>query len=275
MKRLLLPVLCLLLVASCNNGSNNEENKEQDNTTGTEANPAPAVLTYSIINAFPHDTTSFTEGLFVHNGTLYESTGSGNNGKYDSWAGTVDLKTGKAQRKITLDPKYFGEGITIFNGKLYQLTWQNHVGFVYDASTYKKIQEFNYPGEGWSLTHDSTHLIMSDGTNKLQYLDPATLKVVKIVGVEDNYGPVGNLNELEYIEGYIYSNQWQTNYILKIDPASGKVVAKADLSALVAQVRSKYSGAEELNGIALDKENGKIYVTGKCWPTLYEIKFNP
>lgn len=275
MQRIILATLCItfITVCSCNNNTGNTEENNQD-SGNTEADPTPAVLNYTVVNIFPHDTTSFTEGLFVHNGTLYESTGSGNDNRCESWAGTVDLKTGRPQRRIRLDKQYFGEGTTILNGKLYQLTWQNHTGFVYDAATWKKLKEFNYTGEGWALTHDSTHLIMSDGTNRLQYLDPASLKVIKIIGVQDNYGPVGNINELEYIDGYIYANQWQTNYILKIDPASGRVVAKADFTKLAAQIKNKYPAADEMNGIAWDKDARKLYITGKCWPELYEIRFN-
>jgi glutamine cyclotransferase len=203
-----------------------------------------------------------------------KSTGSGDDNRFVSWMGPVDLQTGKGERKIILGKQYFGEGISIFNGKIYQLTYQNHIGFVYDAKTYKKISEFSFPGEGWSLTHDSTNLIMSDGTSKLQYLDPNTLKVIKIVGVEDNNGPVGNINELEYINGYIYANRWYTNEIVKIDTANGHVVGKIDLSNLDTEVKRKYTGAETANGIAYDEASGKMYVTGKCWPNLYEIKIN-
>jgi glutamine cyclotransferase len=205
---------------------------------------------------------------------LYESTGSPesptNNG---SWLGIVDLKTGKADKKVTLTKNYFGEGISIMNGKIYQLTYQNNVGFVYDSATYKKIKEFNYPGEGWSLTNDGQNLIMSDGTNKLQYLDPETLKVIKSISVEDNNGPVANINELELIKGFIYANVWLSNYILKIDPSTGQVLAKLDFSNLASEVKRKYTGSNEFNGIAYDAQTDKIYVTGKLWPNLYEVKF--
>lgn len=270
--KLFFSIALIALIAGCND-TGNKQADDQTEGSAAEIN-APAVMTYAVLNVFPHDTTSFTEGLLVHNGTMYESTGSGDNGNCDSWAGPVDLKTGRPDRKILLDKAYFGEGISILNGKLYQLTWQNRTGFIYDAVTYKKLKEFSYPGEGWALTHDSVHLIMSDGTSKLQYLDPATLQVVRTVNVEDNYGPVSNINELEYIDGYVYANQWQTNYILKIDPSGGKVVAKADLTNLATQAKSKFPDADEMNGIAYDKATGKIYVTGKRWPELYEIRFN-
>ena len=262
-------VLLLFVIGACNNSNTSEEQASDPNR-----HPDPATLQYSVLNVYPHDTSSFTEGLLFHEGKMYESTGSGDDNRYVSWMGPVDLKSGKGERKIILDKQYFGEGISIFNGKIYQLTYQNHIGFVYDAKTYKKISEFSFPGEGWSLTHDSTNLIMSDGTSKLQYLDPNTLKVIKIVGVEDNNGPVGNINELEYINGYVFANQWLTNYILKINPNSGKVEGKIDISNLDAEVKRKYTGAETANGIAFDEASGKMYVTGKCWPNLYEIKIN-
>lgn len=272
MRKQLFYCLLIIVMAGCRNN-----NKQADNGKETgymETNPRPAVINYSVVNVYPHNTRSFTEGLLIHEGVLYESTGSPdspeNNG---SWLGVVDMATGKIDKKVELDKMYFGEGITILNGRIYQLTYQHHKGFVYDAVTYKKLQEFSYTGEGWSLTNDGTHLIMSDGTSKLRYLDPVSLKLVKILGVEDNNGPVPNINELEYIDGYLYANQWLTNYILKIDLSSGKVVGKIDFSRLAGQVKAKYPGASEMNGIAYDKDSGKIYITGKCWPDLYEVQF--
>ncbi len=277
MKNLLIALTCIFFLAACNN---------PDNTvTTTPTETAPPIIGFTVVNTYPHDTGFYTEGLEFHDGQLYESSGSGSSenesGKpyYPSAFGIANLKTGKVDRKVSLDnTHFFGEGITILNGKIYQLTWQNHTGYIYDAKTFKKLQEFTYPGEGWSLTHDSTHLIMSDGSSNLQYIDPAsingTLKAQSIVGVSDNNGPVSNINELEYIEGFIYANQYTTNYILKIDPSNGKVVGKLDLSNLDAEAKKKYSEAEYLNGIAYHPETKSIYVTGKLWPTIYEIKFN-
>ena len=247
------------------------------NNTDTQAdeNSGPPLLPYNVVNVYPHDTTSYTEGLLVHNGQLYESTGgSPRVDKYISWFGPVDLKSGKAVKKVMLDTSYFGEGITILNGKIYQLTWEGQIGFVYDEKTLNKIKDFKYTGEGWSLTNDGKSLIMSDGSSNLKYLHPETLQVQKILGVEDNNGPVANINELEWIRGSIYANIWQTNYIIKIDPSSGKVVGKYDLTALCDEARTKFAQAEVLNGIAYDAAANKIYITGKTWPTLYEIKLN-
>ena len=278
MKKLLIPVIVLLVLASCNS------NTPDSTTAGSTPETAPAIIGYTVINTYPHDTGFYTEGLEFHDGQLYESSGAGTPDAdgakpYPSAFGIVNLKTGKVDKKVTLDNTvYFGEGITILNGKIYQLTWQNHKGYIYDAKTFKKLQEFTYPGEGWALTHDSTHLIMSDGSSNLQFIDPAgittAIKVQNIVGVTDNNGPVSNVNELEFINGFIYANQYTTNYILKIDPSNGKVVGKLDLSNLEAEAKKKYSNAEVLNGIAYHPETNSLYVTGKLWPTIYEIKFN-
>lgn len=263
--------IAVFIIACSNNG-----NDETAGGNPSEAGSAgPALINYAVLNVFPHDTASFTEGLLVHEGQLYESTGGqpGVN-EYRSWFGPVDLKTGKAVRKVMLDTTYFGEGITILNNKLYQLTWEDHRGFVYDLASLKKIRDFRYNTEGWSLTNDGKQLIMSDGTSNLQYLDPDSLKVLKILGVQDNNGPVGNINELEYIDGYIYANQYLTTNILKIDPANGNVVGRADFSNLERELKSKYPFILEMNGIAYDAASKKIYITGKAWPNLYEVKFN-
>ena len=255
-----------ILMLSCNNNDAESE---------SAVDAGPPIVQYNIVNVYPHDTTSFTEGLLVHNGQLFESTGGApSDNDFISWFGPVDLKSGRAIKKVLLDTSYFGEGITILNGSIYQLTWRGQVCFVYDEQTLKKTKEFTYTGEGWSLTNDSKQLIMSDGSSNLRYLDPATFQVQKIVGVEDNNGPVGNLNELEYIRGFVYANIWQTNYIIKIDPSSGKVVGKLDLSPLFKEARDRFAKADVLNGIAYDSAADKIYVTGKTWPNLYEIKVN-
>ena len=270
--------MVLPVLTACNSNT-------ADNADSATPEAAPAIIGFTVVNTYPHDTGFYTEGLEFHDGQLFESSGAGSADSdgakppYPSAFGIVDLKTGKVDRKVTLDNAvYFGEGITILNGKIYQLTWQNHKGYIYDAKTFKKLQEFTYPGEGWALTHDSTHLIMSNGSSNLQFIDPATitntLKPQNIVGVTDNNGPVSNINELEFINGYIYANQYTTNYILKIDPSNGKVLGKLDLSSLEAEAKKKFNNAEVLNGIAYHPETKSLYVTGKLWPTIYEIKFN-
>lgn len=277
-KKLLLPFAAVLLLAACNNDT-------PDTAVSTPVEAAPPIIGYRVVNTYPHDTGIYTEGLEFHEGQLFESSGSGSADNdtekplYPSAFGIANLKTGKVDRKVSLDnARYFGEGITFLNGKIYQLTWKNHVGYIYDAKTYKKLQEFTYPGEGWALTHDSTHLIMSDGSSNLQIIDPAaitnTLKVQSVLGVTDNNGPVPNINELEYINGFIYANQYTTNYILKIDATNGKVVGKLNLDSLEAEAKKKYADAEYMNGIAYHPESNSLYITGKLWPLIYEIKFN-
>ena len=280
MKRILPFILVLGLCASlpiffvsCNNGTRDtpatESEKVADNT--------PPSINYSVVQVLPHDTASFTEGLLVHDGQLYESTGTepGMPQSRKSLFGIVDPKTGKINAKAELDRnKYFGEGIVFLKDKVYQLTWTTKVGFIYDAKSFKKTGEFNIPvKEGWGMTTDGTNLIMSDGSSNISYVDPATFRLVRIVGVTDNNGPVSNINELELINGFLYANQWQTNYILKIDPSSGKVVGRLDLTSLVNEAKNKYVTSDTLNGIAYDSSTGKIYVTGKLWPNIYEIKF--
>jgi len=268
-----IPVFALLVTAvfACNNPSSTTSD-----STEPAANETP-VINYSVVNVYPHDTTAYTEGFMVHDGQLFESTGyTEESPSSRSLFGAVDLKTGKIQTKVEIDKKkYFGEGITYLNGKWYQLTYTTKVGFVYDGKTFKQIGQFTFPSEqGWGMTNDGTYLLMSDGTSNISYLDPNNFKLIKILGVTDNNGPVNNINDLELINGFIYANQWQTNYILKIDPASGKVVGKLDLTSLVNEAKNKYPDSDTLNGIAYDSVSKKIYVTGKLWPNIYEIKFN-
>ena len=270
MERKLFLLYALLASVACNNPDNTQ-------TTTTEVDNTPPVINYTTVNAFPHDTTSFTEGFLVHDGQLYESTG------YDSefastrsLFGPVDLNTGKIHPKVEIDKsKYFGEGIVFLEGKVYQLTYKTKIGFVYDSKTFKKLADFTFPSvEGWGMTTDGTYLIMSDGTSNISYLDPKTFKLVKILGVSDNNGPVAAINELEFINGYIYANIYGSNYIDKIDLSSGKVVGKLDLTTLVNEAKTKYPDALEMNGIAYDSVAKKVYITGKMWPNIYEIKFN-
>lgn len=216
-----------------------------------------------------HDTQAWTQGLLIHEGKLYESTG-----QKQSYIGIVDIKTGKPDKKVVLDDKYFGEGIAILNNKLYQLTWQNKVGFVYDIRTWKKLEEFTYATEGWGLTHDNHHLIMSDGTEKLIYLDTATFEPVKTIRVKDDNGFVTKLNELEYMDGYILANQWETNRILKIDPQTGNVVGIMDLTPLAREAKLDNPRADVLNGIAWHPGTKLLIVTGKFWSSTYVLQLN-
>jgi glutamine cyclotransferase len=266
-------IICAFLSMACNNNRNAKQNGTGLSTTEDNI---PNLIKYRVVDSFPHDTNAFTEGLLVHEGLMFESTG--HTDLYPSTRslfGVVDLSSGKIQTKAEIDKnKYFGEGIAFFKEKIYQLTLVNKIGFIYNAKTYKKMGEFHYNGEGWGMTTDGSYLIMSDGSSNISYCDPLTFKPVKILGVEDNNGLVSNINELELINCFIYDNQWLTGYILKIDTSSGKVVGKLDLSSLKSTAVSKYPGSAEMNGIAYDAVTNKIYITGKLWPNIYEIKFS-
>ena len=271
--------VALLLAVSPFIACNNNSDKDNTSTSGGEktADNTPPLINYGVIRELPHDTTSFTEGLLFHDGQLYESTGTEPNmpDSRRSLFGIVDPATGKIEKLAELDrSKYFGEGISFLHDKVYELTWTTGTGFIYDAKTFKKLGEFTIPvKEGWGMTTNGTDLIMSDGTSNVTWVDPVTFHPVRILGVTDNNGPVSNINELELIKGFLYANQWQTNYILKIDTSSGKVVGRLDLTSLVEQTKNKFTGADVLNGIAYDSTSGKVYVTGKLWPNIYEIKF--
>lgn len=266
---LLFCCLILLFFASCNNESNTAK-------VSTASTQATSQINYSVTQEFRHDTSLFTEGFLFHNGTLYESTGSPNNLPFArSLIIADDLSKGSFEKKVELDKtKYFGEGIVFLNNKLYQLTYKNQLGFVYDAKTFKQTGTFKYSNaEGWSLTTDGKILIMSDGSDKLTFLDPENFTAVKVLAVTDNNSPLDNINELEFIKGYIYANVWQTNSIVKIDTLNGKVVGKLDLSSLAFEAKTKNPNADVLNGIAYDSLTDKIYVTGKLWANIYEINF--
>lgn len=269
MKRTLLFVAAYtLLVASCNNN---------DTTNDTAVIPSnsiapPANINYNIVAAHPHDTSSYTQGLIWQDNTLYEGTGLEGQSKLLK----VDLKNGKSTQAISLDPALFGEGITILNNKIYQLTWQNHKVFVYDAKTLKQLKELEWEHDGWGITHNGTDLIISTGESNIYFVDPETFKVRRIIGVSDNNGPVGNLNELEYVDGAIYANIYMSDYIIKIDPGNGHVLGKIDLSGLLAKSGKSVppDQALVLNGIAYDSTKKSMYITGKKWPLLYEMKLN-
>jgi glutaminyl-peptide cyclotransferase len=247
-----------VVAVSCNP----KKEKKEENTYND-------LIPYSIIKIFPHDKTAFIQGLVVEQGRLFESTGQYGT----SWIAEVDIATGTQDKKVELDKKYFGEGITILNNKIYQLTYQTKIGFIYALNTYKKIGEFEYDREGWGITHNSKNLIVSDGTDQLYFLDTLSLKPVSILKVKDGGNPSERLNELEFIDGYIYANQWQTNFILKIDPASGKVVGRMDMTELAEKVFPLNPNADVLNGIAYEKKSQMLLITGKLWPAMVAVKF--
>ena len=229
---IVLATITAFAIASCK--------KEQEKKPEVD----PLAIYYKVKTTWPHDVDAYTQGLEIHDGKLFESTGQ--NGK--SWIGIVDVATGKPDKKVQLDEQYFGEGITIMNNKVYQLTYKTKVGFVYDLKSWNKLREFQQPlVEGWGLTHDSVNLIMSEGSNKLYFVDTTSLQPVRVVSVTDEKGPVSRLNELEYVNGFVYANIYETNMIVKINPASGKVVGRLDLSALSENAAFRHSESEVLN----------------------------
>jgi glutamine cyclotransferase len=230
----------------------------------------PKLLTYTIINTYPHDVNAFTEGYEFFRDTLIESTGQ--NGS--SYFAKIDYKTGKTIKKIDLEQNYFGEGITVINNKIYQLTWQNGVGFIYDGNTLKKLKTFNYDKkiEGWGMTNDGQNIYHSDGTEKIWKMDPETQKMISFINVYTNDSKIKSINELEWIDGKIYGNIWQKDAIAVINPISGAVEGVLDLSSLRTKVTNEE--AEVLNGIAYNKKTKTIFVTGKNWNKTFEIKVN-
>ena len=226
-----------------------------------------AARTYEVVKTYPHDRDAFTQGLVYENGFLYEGTGL----KRRSQLRKVDLQTGKVLQKYELPDEYFGEGITIFGDKIIQLTYQSNVGFVYDKETFELLKEFKYPTEGWGITHNGKHLIMSDGTPRLHFLDPETFEQIRSVMVFDKDESVWGLNELEFIEGQIYANVWQSDRIAIIEPLTYTVIGWIDMKGLLTtQERNEKAGV--LNGIAYDPNDKRLFVTGKFWPKLFEIK---
>lgn len=237
-------------------------------TINTPANSRPLQYTYVIINTFPHDANAFTEGLLFDSGFLFESTGLYGN----STLRRVELETGAVLQIVSLKPTDFGEGIAIVGNRIIQLTWQSHVGLVYDKVSFDLLQEFEYSTEGWGLTFDGSRLIMSDGTANLYFLDPVTFQRVGQVTVHDA-GTVTEINELEYINGTVFANIWKTNKIAVINPENGQVTAWVDLTGI--QNLNTLDSNSVLNGIAYDPSEGRLFVTGKMWPHIFEIRLVP
>lgn len=228
------------------------------------------VFGYEIINTYPHDRGAFTQGLVIHDGILYEGTGI----KGRSSLRKVDLETGKVLKEHDIPGAYFGEGIAIDGGRIVQLTWQSHKGFVYDKNTFKLIKTFDYPTEGWGITYDGRDFIMSDGSATLYFLDPGSFGEVGRLEVYDDKGTVTRLNELEYVKGEVFANVWGSDRIARINPKTGRVTGWIDLSGLLGAADRK-TPVDVLNGIAYDDETGRFFVTGKLWPKIFEIKIVP
>lgn len=225
---------------------------------------------FRVVQSYPHDPRAFTEGLVYADGVLYESTGL----KGHSTLRTIDPKTGIITRHLDVPDTYFGEGITVWQDQLIQLTWQTHIGFVYDRASLRLLQTFHFDGEGWGLTQDGKSLIMSDGTPTLRFLDPHSFRETRRLKVTEDGTPVQNVNELEYIHGEIFANIWHSDRILRISPQTGKVLGWLDLSALLpASDRSDPEAV--LNGIAYDAKTNHLFLTGKLWPRIFEIELKP
>jgi glutamine cyclotransferase len=228
----------------------------------------PPVFGYQVVNVYPHDPRAWTQGLIFVDGSLYEGTGRENG---LATLSRLDLETGAVLQRCELPSEFYGEGVTIFGDAIYQLTWQSRVGFVYDKATLAFQRAWSYPTEGWGLTHDGAQLIMSDGTATLHFLNPETLEETGRIEAYDDNGPVIRLNELEYIGGEIYANVWLTDRIARIDPRTGQVLGWIDLTGLLGP-KDRGQPVAELNGIAYDAERERLFVTGKLWPKLFEIK---
>ncbi len=228
------------------------------------------VYSYNIVNTYPHDPDAFTQGLVFDDGALYEGTGLYG----QSTLRRVELETGAILQIRELPDQFFGEGITVYGDRIVQLTWQSKVGFVYGKSTFELLEEFNYSTEGWGITYDGEHLIMSDGTSTLHFLDPQTFEEISQLAVFDDNGPVTRLNELEYVQGGIYANVWQTDRIAMIAPDTGRVVGWIDLEGLLS-AEDRAEPVDVLNGIAYDADTDRLFVTGKLWPKLFEIELVP
>lgn len=222
---------------------------------------------YQVVNTWNHDPNAFTQGLVFLDGKLVESTGEVGT----SSLRRVEPETGKILKKVDIRVPFFAEGIAALNGKIYQLTWQHELGFIYDAQTFERVGDFKYDGEGWGLTTDGQSLILSDGTSQIRFLDPASFKVTKTITVLDDKRPVDQLNELEWVQGEIYANVWHDQKIAVINPETGRVTAWIDLTGLMPAAEVRDSEAV-LNGIAYDSTSGRLFVTGKLWPRLFEIK---
>lgn len=229
----------------------------------------PAIYGYQVLNVFPHDPTAFTQGLVYQDGIFYEGTGL----RGQSTLRRVNPATGEVLQGVRLPDQYFGEGIAVLGDRLYQLTWQENTGFIYDKASFELLGTWNYAGEGWGLTTDGQRLIMSDGSHELRFLDPVTMQELGRVAVLDGDGlPVARLNELEWVEGEVWANVWQTDRIARIDPASGRLLGWIDLTGLLPVEDRVAQRVDVLNGIAYDAAGGRLFVTGKWWPKLFEIQ---
>lgn len=268
LRKLILILTIILIIISTSYIQAAEKSHHRSSFEVLKKTTAP-IWDIKIINVYQHDPDSFTEGLVYHNGFLYESTGL--NGK--SAIKKIEIKSGKPIKEINLAEEYFGEGMAILNDKIYQLTWKNNMCFIYDLLSFREIRKVNYEGEGWGLTSDGRNLFMSDGSATIMCRDPLSFAVVRNIIVHDGKHPVNNINELEYIRGEIWANIFMEDVIVRISPQTGRVLGWIDLSLLYSEL-PVLARRDVLNGIAYDNKNDRIFVTGKFWPKLFEIKIS-
>lgn len=263
MKFIFIITLTTLLFSSC--GNSNATDRVENNSNPNSSSSAP----YTLIKQWPHNPDFFIEGLEFKDSLLYESVGDADyTGK--SRIAIINQQTGLPIKETLLDKKYFGEGLTIINNKAFMITYKEEKGYIFDASTLKQIGEFNYKGEGWGMTNDGSKIMMSNGSNNISIRNASTFAEENVIAIFDENGPVANINELEYVNGFLYANQYQTNYILKIDLNSKKVVQKIDFSSLVNQYIPEQLRSE-MNGIAFNKKSKTFFITGKNWNTMFEV----
>lgn len=275
--RLYFLIFIAVISFACGGNSGNTTSNINKSVNMSDKTAQLPVSGYEVVNAYNHDKDAFTQGLIFHDGFLYESTGQ--NGQ--SSLRKVELETGKVLQKKEVPDEYFAEGMTVLGDKIYQITWQENTGFVYNLKNFSLIKEFRYAGEGWGLTTDGTNLIMSDGTHVIRFVDPETFETLRTIVVKDENGkPLYKLNELEFIKGEIWANIWQSenikkpNHIARIDPADGKLLGWINLDN-ISPNDSGRNYENSLNGIAYDAADDRIFVTGKNWRRLFEIKLKP
>jgi glutamine cyclotransferase len=262
-------LLCLAATLSCERFPHFTPGDTPGSLTPTDSSFVPT-YGFEIVNTYPHDANAFTQGLVYQDSVLYEGTGL--NGR--SSLRKVALETGQVMQSVSIDGQFFGEGIALFGSEIVQLTWLTQVGFVYDLTTFEQKRTFSYPTEGWGITTDGHRYIMSDGTPILYFRDPQTLEEIGRIEVRDEDGPISRLNELEYINGEIFANVWLTDKIVRIEPVTGRVLGWIDLTGLLSPA-DRTGGEDVLNGIAWDDANDRLFVTGKLWPKLFEIRLTP
>jgi glutamine cyclotransferase len=266
----MLVLVLLVLVACRRQAEGNAGDVPASPAAAHGETPGLAYYSYEVVHTWPHDPAAFTQGLVYRDGDFLESTGLIG----ESTLRDVELETGRVLKQVSIGSEYFGEGLAVIGTRAYQLTWQNRIGFIYDAFTFKREGEFVYDGEGWGLATDGKSLVLSDGTSQIRFLDPATFRLVRAITVTESGRPLARLNELEWINGEIFANVWQTDEVVRIDPSSGVVRGVIDFAGLLPS-NERRPDTDVLNGIAYDAERDRLFITGKRWPRVYEVRIIP